>query len=116
MVTDAEVPLVGRRPFVPDHKVYFADFDDEDEAYFVAGTLNSSLIQEYVESHTIQIQVSNIFKHLSIPTYDRDNVDHQSLVRLTKKAHAAVTSQERQGLLAEIDVVADRVLISIIAA
>jgi SAM-dependent methyltransferase len=111
VVTDAEVPLVGRRPFVPDHKVYFADFDDEDEAYFVAGTLNSSLIQEYVESHTIQIQVSNIFKHLSIPKYDANDADHGRLVELAKDAHAAATAADRQILLAEIDEVADRILI-----
>src|SRR5690606_9632663 len=27
VVTTGRVPLAGKRPFVPDHKVYFADFD-----------------------------------------------------------------------------------------
>ncbi|WP_191559170.1 Eco57I restriction-modification methylase domain-containing protein [Brevundimonas aurantiaca] len=111
VVTHGEVPLIGLRPYVPDHKVYFADFENEDEAYFVAGTLNSTLIQEYVESHTIQIQVSNIFKHLSIPKYNAEDADHCLLVKKTKKAHAAETPQVRQALLAEIDEIADRVLI-----
>ena len=63
--TEDDVPLIGKRPYVPDHKIYFADFQNESEAHFVCGVLNSTLIKEYVESHTIQIQVSNIFKHLS---------------------------------------------------
>lgn len=110
VVTEADVPLIGKRPFVPDHKVYFADFTDEDEAYFVAGTLNSTLIQEYIESHTIQIQVSNIFKHLSIPKYDPTDKDHRKLVQATKDAHSAKSAKARQALLAEIDKIADRVL------
>jgi hypothetical protein len=109
-VTEADVPLIGKRSYVPDHKVYFADFTDEDEAYFVAGTLNSTLIQEYIESHTIQIQVSNIFKHLSIPEYDPTDKDHRQLVKAAKDAHAAKSAKTRQVLLAEIDKIADRVL------
>ena len=61
------VPLVGARPYVPDHKVYFADFESKDMAHFVCGILNSSMVQEYVESHTIQIQVLSLI-HISEPT------------------------------------------------
>lgn len=111
VVTESDVPLIGKRPYVPDHKVYFADFVDEDEAHFVAGILNSTLIQEYIESHTIQIQVSNIFKHLSIPEYDSGNTDHRRLVRVTKDAHEAKSAKERQVLLREIDTIADGILI-----
>jgi N-6 DNA Methylase len=110
VVTEADVPLIGKRPYVPDHKVYFADFTDEDEAYFVAGILNSSLIQEYVQSHTIQIQVSNIFKHLSIPKYNIKNEKHRDIVNETKNAHGAKTKSLRVSLLKKIDVIADDVL------
>ncbi|WP_066687590.1 hypothetical protein [Caulobacter sp. CCH9-E1] len=110
VVTEANVPLVGTRPYVPDHKVYFADFDDEDEAYFVAGALNSALVREYVESHTIQIQVSNIFKHLSIPKFDKSDKTHRLLAKAAKDAHAAKSEKTRQAFLQTVDELADDVL------
>lgn len=110
--TEADVPLVGPRPFVPDHKVYFSDFQDEMEAHFVCGVLNSTLVKEYVESHTIQIQVSNIFKHLSIPEFDRSTKDHVDLAKASKKAHAAKSQAARETLLSAMDVIADRILAS----
>jgi len=109
--TDSTVPgFAGTRPFVPDHKVYFSDFQDEDTAYFVCGLLNSSLVREYVQSHTIQIQVSNIFKHLSIPRFESANTDHKTLVELCKAAHQAADAAKRQKKIADMDDVAAMVL------
>ena len=103
VVTEAEVPLIGQRPYVPDHKIYFADFTDSEAAYFVCALLNSSLVREYIDSHTIKIQVSTIFKHLSIPRYSATNPDHKELAEICKQAHAAVNNSIRQKLLADMD-------------
>lgn len=108
--TAASVPLIGQRPYVPDHKVYFADFTDEEEAHFVCGVLNSTLVREYVESHTIQIQVSNIFKHLSIPRFNEKNKNHLALAAASVKAHAAKSGTERTKRLGEINVLAEEIL------
>jgi hypothetical protein len=109
--TNSTVPeFAGTRPFVPDHKVYFSEFQDEAAAYFVCGLLNSSLVREYVQSHTIQIQVSNIFKHLSIPRYAPANADHKKLVELCKSAHQAAGAAERQKKLAAMDNIAANIL------
>jgi len=108
--SQANVPLIGDRPYVPDHKVYFADFQDEEEAHFVCGVLNSTLVREYVESHTIQIQVSNIFKHLRIPRFDRNQKSHRELAAASKKAHVATTAAQREKLLTKMDQIADQVL------
>lgn len=107
---EESVPLIGKRPFVPDHKVYFADFTSKEVAYFVCGILNSTMIREYVESHTIQIQVSNIFKHLSIPEYDQNNADHAKLAKLAQDAHAAVSYPKRRAVLAEMDTTSEAIL------
>lgn len=106
------VPLVGPRPYVPDHKVYFADFQNEAEAHFVCGVLNSTLVKEYVESHTIQIQVSNIFKHMSIPRYDPNNSDHVALSKASLKAHSSKTSDARSKQLVILDKLAEIVLMA----
>lgn len=108
--TKSNVPLVGDRIFVPDHKVYFADFTSEDIAHFVCGILNSTLVKEYVESHTIQIQVSNIFKHLRIPKFDPKNSGHKQLAAVSKRAHAATSKKGRQDALTELDGLAERIL------
>ena len=110
--TEDDVPLIGKRPYVPDHKIYFADFQNESEAHFVCGVLNSTLIKEYVESHTIQIQVSNIFKHLSIPRYNPKDQKHIALARASIKAHKAKTPAARAKLLAQLDILAHSILIA----
>jgi predicted lipoprotein len=104
------VPLVGSRPIVPDHKVYFSDFSNRDEAYYVCAILNASIIKEYIESHTIQIQVSNIFKHLSIPRYKKSDKDHCALASLCDRAHSAKTQNARDALLKQMNVIAERIL------
>lgn len=110
VVTSRRVPLAGERPFVPDHKVYFADFDDEDTAYFVCAMLNSAMVREYIESHTIQIQVSNIFKHLSIPRFKTGDARHKKIVDLCKKAHLAKSDASRAAILDEMNRLSEEVL------
>ncbi|WP_316181023.1 MULTISPECIES: hypothetical protein [unclassified Bradyrhizobium] len=109
VVTKAPVPLVGSRPFVPDHKIFFADFAKADVAYFVCAILNSSLVREYIESHTIQIQVSNIFKHLSIPRFDDSKVAHKRISELCCAAHKA-SEGKRPRILQALDKATDRLL------
>lgn len=111
VITDHDVPLGGRKPFVPDHKIYFAEFHDQDMAYFVCGLLNSQLVKEYVASHTIQIQVSNIFKHLSLPKFSASNSDHIALSRLCASAHAESDIAQKANLLDQISSIAERILI-----
>ena len=108
--TKSNVPLIGDRPFVPDHKVYFADFLSAEAAHFVCGILNSTLVKEYVESHTIQIQVSNIFKHLSIPKFDPSSSAHKQLAATSKRAHASTSKKARQDALADLNIIAERIL------
>ncbi len=110
VVTSAEMPNGGKRVFVPDHKIYFADFTDEAEAHYVCALLNSSLVREYVQSHTIQIQVSNIFKHLSLPEFEPKDGEHKKLAKLCKDAHSAKTEVKRAELLAAMDKISERLL------
>ncbi len=110
VVTAGRVPLAGERPLVPDHKVYFADFDDENIAYFVCAMLNSAMVKEYIESHTIQIQVSNIFKHMSIPRFKAADARHKKIVDLCKKAHLAKNDASRAAILDEMNKLSEEVL------
>jgi len=110
VVTNAPVPLIGSRPYVPDHKIYFAEFSNTEDALFICGLLNCNLVREYVESHTIQIQVSNIFKHLNLPRYDSQTAAHRRIVELCKKAHSATNDNRRTDLMSEMSQVSEKVL------
>jgi hypothetical protein len=112
VVTSGSVPFMGSRPFVPDHKIYFAEFSDAATAYFVCAILNSALVREYIESHTIQIQVSNIFKHVSIPKYDINIKDHVDVVSLCEQAHKAASEEARHKIATSLAVLTEKILSS----
>lgn len=105
-----EVPTIGSRPYVPDHKIYFAAFDDKDEAAYLCGMLNSPMVREWVESHNVSIQVGNIFKHLNLPPWDKRNKAHQKLAALVIASHEEHESAPRLKLLAKIEALGDAIL------
>ena len=111
VIEDAEVPLCGRRPYIPDHKIYFSEFQDRDAAYFVCGVLNTPLVREYLDSHTIQIQVSNIFKHLSIPRFIPDNDEHVRFADVCRKAHLTTDPLMKDDLLANLAHLAEGLIV-----
>ena len=85
---DAEVPFQGRKPYVPDHKLFFVAFDDKAAAHYLCGILNSSFVVEFVDSHNVAIQVGDIFKHMRVPQFDPSADAHVELSKLVEEAHA----------------------------
>jgi SAM-dependent methyltransferase len=106
----ASVPIIGLRPYVPDHKIYFASFDEEEPAHFLCGLLNTPMVREWVESHTVSIQVGNIFKHLNLPQYDANNLAHIALSILVKQAHGEHNDKKRALLVTQIEREGENVL------
>ena len=98
----APVPLIGERPFVPDHKIYFVAFDDEMEAHYLCGILNSPMVAQYVEAHNVSIQVADIFKHMRVPPYDTRNGKHKALAKLVRQCHHEDDRRKREILLEQV--------------
>ncbi len=111
VIASGNVPLVGSRPYVPDHKVFFVEFNDEMSAYYLCGMLTSSLVKEFIESHNISIQVGNIFKHMNLPQMDARDPEHGNLAALTKAAHTANDDAQRREARNDVARVADRILL-----
>ncbi|WMY73329.1 N-6 DNA methylase [Buttiauxella selenatireducens] len=107
---EAEVPIVGTRPYIPDHKVYFASFDDKETACFLCGLLNSSTVQEWINAHNVSIQIADIFKHLDLPKYDPLNKDHNRMIELVMAAHSEHNKSSRKKLIIEIKSISDLLL------
>ena len=106
----SEVPLLGQRPYVPDHKIFFVEFQEAVPAYFLCGLLASSLVKEFVESHNISIQVGDIFKHMSLPSFDRTQQAHRRLAQLVKRAHQQHDATARAALVDEVRFEAGRII------
>lgn len=110
VASGASVPLAGKRPYVPDHKIFFVEFQKEQPAYFLCGLLNAAAVREFVESHNISIQVGDIFKHMNIPEFDSADADHKLLAALAKQAHGQHDDKLRGKTLAKISVLGDKIL------
>nr|WP_315467653.1 N-6 DNA methylase [uncultured Undibacterium sp.] len=97
------VPVVGVRPYVPDHKVYFAGFDEKEPAYFLCGLLNTPMVREWIESHIVSIQMGDVFKHMNLPQYDATSTAHVALSKLVEKSHEEHDAGRRAHLIAQVE-------------
>ena len=113
VVSDAEVPLVGRRTIVPDHKLFFVDFEHPHPAYFLCGLLNTVKVRMFIESHVIKTQIGNIFKHLELPEFDQDNHSHVKLACVVMQAHSEDDTDKRLILLDQIANMGDKIITKI---
>jgi len=112
VIGSEEVPLMGLRPFVPDHKIFFADFNEPKPAYYLCGLLNATSVKEYIESHNISIQIGDVFKHMSLPEFSSSNARHLELSRAVQFAHQCPEDQYIDAL-AEVRRLADAILLSL---
>jgi len=71
------------KPVIPDHTVVLIPLSNLDEAYYLAGVLNSSILQG---AFTYAV-VSSIGEQILIPRYNSSNKTHQKISKLSKKAH-----------------------------
>ena len=106
----AAVPLLDQRPYVPDHKIFFVEFQEARPAYFLCGLLASFLVKEFIESHTISIQVGNIFKHVTLPSFDRTQQAHKRLAQLVERAHHQHDATARAALVDKLRFEAERII------
>lgn len=120
---------------VIDHATYWYDTNSLEEAYYLAGILNTPIVNEAIklyqprgsfgERHIHRIP----FEACAIPPFDTNNGDHIAIVKLSEKAHqevmdlqkrraykgnvVAIRKQARKAAehqIAAIDVIARRVL------
>jgi hypothetical protein len=103
------MPIRGKQVFIPDHKLFFVDFDKQDPAYFLCGLLNTRVVRQFIQSHVIKTQVGNIFKHVKLPKFNDKNDSHRKIVELCKQVHSV---QEKKGIkiIEQIDFLATKYL------
>jgi hypothetical protein len=110
VVESGVVPGYGPRVYVPDHKLYFADFDKPEPAYYLCGLLHSEIVKEMIEAHNVSTNMGDIFKHVSLPAYDPLSPKHDALSKLVKEAHQQHNSETRTKIVARIRAAAAKII------
>ncbi len=73
----------------PDHKLYFAALDFEDEAHYLCGFLNSLPVRTWLGGFLLGKQIgTTIFEHMKVPQFDADNAICRKIAAISKDAHA----------------------------
>lgn len=101
---------VEEKIVIPDHKIYFAEFDEAIKAFYLCGLLTCSHVQRFITSFHIMIQVGDIFKHMRLPEFDITNMQHTHLAELTQAAHNEIDSNILQSLLTQISEVGNSII------
>ena len=102
VVESGAVPGYGPRVYIPDHKLYFAGFDQPEPAFYLCGLLHSEIVKEMIEAHNVATNMGDIFKHVSLPEYDADSEEQKALALLVKQAHQEDDSKKRANIVAKI--------------
>ncbi|MEM4497337.1 MAG: N-6 DNA methylase [Nitrososphaerota archaeon] len=78
----------GDKPVVPDDSTILVSVDDEEEAYYLSGILNSILIRATIAAYTYELrQETHILENIRISPFDSNNIIHKRIAALSKKAH-----------------------------
>lgn len=104
------VPTIGKRPYIADHKLYFADFAEAAPAYYLCGLLHSEIVKEMIEAHNVSTNMGDIFKHVSLPKFDATDTAHAQLVELVKTAHGQDDEAIRTKTVAKVRIAATRLI------
>jgi len=102
--TNLAATVIDRRsialPFVVEHKLYWGAFGEDEEAYYVAGHLKSTVANSEIKPFQSQglmgeRDIEKKVLDLPFPLFDDRNSDHRRLVQLSKEAHELATSKIR---------------------
>jgi len=116
VVSSGAVPTIGKRPYIADHKLYFADFKKPEPAYYLCGLLHSEIVKEMIEAHNVATNMGDIFKHVSLPPYSASDSKHAKLVELVKTAHGQHDEKARAKTVGQVRTLAAEIIVAEIAA
>ena len=79
---------LGEKILLPNEKIMYVSFDNEDEAYYLCGLLSSTLVANCVNSYMNPTSISaHVLNKLNIPHYDPTNALHTEISRICKSGH-----------------------------
>lgn len=95
--------LDSTKPVVLNDSLIMIPLDDEDEAHYICGILNSSIVRSVIASYTYELRMeTHITQFVRVPKFNRKDGNHEKLAGLSRMAHQLVT-QERADELREVE-------------
>ncbi|MFP3317293.1 MAG: N-6 DNA methylase [Candidatus Nanopusillus sp.] len=84
----AVVEPINGKPTIPNVKLMLVETKTSDEAYYIAGILNSVIARSIIASYTYETVIStNIIDIIKIPKFDPNNNLHKKIAKLSERAH-----------------------------
>lgn len=78
-----------------DSKVLFVALDNEMEAYYLCGLMNSQIVEDIVKGYTINTNRGvDIVKNINFPKFDSNNPNHVAIANASKRAHEAYKQED----------------------
>ena len=88
VVSNYSRSLIPNKMLIPDHKLYFASFEEENEAHYVCGFLNSLPVRTWLGGFLLGKQIgTSVLEYTKIPVYSESNTNCVELSELSKKVH-----------------------------
>jgi type II restriction/modification system DNA methylase subunit YeeA len=79
---------LGSKVPIPDHKLMLVPLASADEAYYLAGVLNSLIVRSVVTAYVSQLETgTHILDYIKIPKCDLNNGLHRKIAELSRRAH-----------------------------
>jgi hypothetical protein len=99
----AVVTPINGKPVIVDHSTILINTNDINEAYYLAGFLNSLLSRTIIASYSYELrQETHIADFIKIPKFDPQNEAHNKIAELSKRAHELVSIKHSKPPAAEL--------------
>ena len=92
------------KPSLPDHTIVAVSCGSENEAYFIAGMLNSSPAFVAVAAYIVLHPSPHIMKNIAVPRYKTTDSVHERLANLSHQCHVGAKNKSQlTALEAQVD-------------
>ena len=89
--------FVTNKKVMVDSKVLFVALDNEMEAYYLCGLMNSQIVEDIVKGYTINTNRGvDIVKNINFPKFDSNNPNHVAIANASKRAHEAYKQEDEE--------------------
>ena len=112
----AVVSTLEGKPIIPQETITLVACSSEEEAHYIAATVNSSPFQfaviSYSQAGGKSMGSMHVLENIHIPKFDSHNPLHLRLAELSEKAHTAANADDRdmlQKLEEEIDIISAQI-------
>ncbi len=97
VVREYEDPLLGKKTPIPQETVVYVSLESLAEAHYLCAVLNSQPFTSLVKMFSLKggkgFASPNILEYIRIPKFVPENVIHQKLANLSRKAHNAIAQK-----------------------